>query len=108
MKSQMRGVSNEVWEELRGKHSGTRIWKSRWIKRFHWFLQRRYWVWIPIGIGVIIKDSTPGKRFVNLNTGGLKIVKVNISSQSKESWNLGIEAMELEEKSLAMEGGSNQ
>jgi hypothetical protein len=26
----------------------------------------------------------------------------------KESWDLGIEAMELEEKCLAMEGGGNQ
>ena len=82
-----------------GKHSGKRIWKSRWIRKILWFLQRKCWVcwvWTPIGVGVIIKDSMPCKRFRKLNTGSLKIVKVNISSQSKESWDLSIEAMKLE------------
>jgi hypothetical protein len=106
MKPQMRRVSNGLCGELRGKHSGRRNW---WIRKIRF----------KIGTGVIIKDSSPGKRFRNKNfTGALKIVKVNISSQSKESWNLGIEAMELElevelqwselQDFAEVEGGGNQ
>jgi hypothetical protein len=88
----MRGVSNDFCGELRGKHSGER--NLRWIKRIQRFLQRRCWVWSPIGSLIIIQDSSPGRRFRDLDfTDRLKIVKIDISSQSKESWNLGIEAM---------------
>jgi hypothetical protein len=42
-------------------------------------------------------------------TDRLRIVIVDISSQSKESWNLGIEAMQLELQGLTeMEGDGNQ
>ena len=98
VKAQMRGVSNHIGGELRGKHSGERNWRwRRWIGRIQWFLQKRCWVRSPIGELIIVQDSTPGRRFGDLDfTDRLKIVIVGISSQSKERWNLGIEAMELE------------
>ena len=58
------------------------------------FLQRQHRVWRPICIGNGLGDQAPGNGLWDLDfTGVLKIVKVNISSQSKESRNLSVEAM---------------
>jgi hypothetical protein len=104
----MRGVSNDICGELRRKHRGER--NLRGVRKIQWFLQRRCWVWSPVGSLIIVQDSAPGRRFRDLDfTDRLKIVIVDISSQSKESWNLGIEAMQLELQGLTeMEGDGNQ
>ena len=59
---------------------------------------------------IIVQDSAPGRRFRDWDfTDRLKIGIVDISSQSKESWKLGIEAMLLElQGRTEMAGDGNQ
>jgi len=80
----MRGVANDICGELRGKHSGER--NLRWIGRIQWFLQRKCWVWSPIGSLIIVQNSAPSKRFRDLDfTDRLRIVKVDIPPNRRKA-----------------------
>jgi hypothetical protein len=54
----------------------------------------------------MVEDAPPWQRFRDLDkfTGSLMIVKGNISSQTKDDWNLGVEAKQVKLQDLTKVG----